>query len=105
MRPVVAVPFGRDMPLLHRVLVVDGDPASNARVAYHLAGAGYGVTTEADGRRAIETARHEGPELVVLDAALSDPSGYDVLEELRRREETQDIGVLVLTSRRQAELI
>jgi len=90
---------------LHRILVVDDEPAANALVAYHLAGAGYGVTTEADGRRAIETARVEGPELIVLDAALSDPSGYDVLAELRQREETRDIGVLLLTGRKQADLI
>ncbi len=90
---------------LHRVLVVDAEPASNALVTYHLAGAGYGVTTEADGTRAIETARAEGPELVVLDAELPDVSGYDVLSELRRGEETREIGVLLLTGRRQAELI
>lgn len=90
---------------LQRVLVVDADPASNALVAYHLAGAGYGVTTEADGRRALETARHEGPELIVLDAGLPGPTGFDVLTELRHREETRDIGVLLLTGRRQADLI
>jgi two-component system phosphate regulon response regulator PhoB len=90
---------------LHRVLVVDAEPESNALVAYHLAGAGYGVTTEADGHRAIETARAEGPELIVLDAALPKPSGFDVLTELRRREETQEIGVLLLTGRRQTDHI
>jgi DNA-binding response OmpR family regulator len=90
---------------LHRVLVVDAEPASNALVAYHLAGAGYGVTTEADARRAIETARAESPELIVLAAGLREISGYDVLSELRRREETQEMGVLLLTGRRQQDLI
>jgi len=89
----------------HRVLVVDAEPATNALVAYHLAGAGYGVTTEANGRQAIETARIETPELVVVDAGLPDISGYDVLTELRKRGETQEIGILLLTARRQAELI
>ncbi len=103
--PVVALRFGASMGPLHRVLVVDAEPSSNALVAYHLAGAGYGVTTEADGARAIETARVEGPELVVLDAGLPDVSGYDVLAELRRREETREIGVVLLTGRRQADLI
>jgi len=89
----------------HRVLVVDAEPATNALVAYHLAGAGYGVTTEASGRQAIETARIETPELVVVDAGLRDISGYDVLTELRKRGETQEIGILLLTARRQTELI
>lgn len=89
----------------HRVLVVDAEPATNALVAYHLAAAGYGVTTEGSGRQALETARIETPQIIVLDAGLRDMSGYDVLTELRRREETQEIGVLLLTERRQAELI
>lgn len=92
------------MAPLHRILVVDGQPSSNALVAYHLAGAGYGVITESNGRQAIETARANSPELVVLDADLPDVSGYDVLVELRR-EDMLGIGVLLLTARRQEDLI
>jgi two-component system phosphate regulon response regulator PhoB len=85
----------------HRILVVDDEPSSGALVAYHLAKAGYGVTTAANGRDGIDTARKERPELAVLNATLPDVSGYHVLAELRRNDETRDIGILLLTARQQ----
>jgi two-component system phosphate regulon response regulator PhoB len=83
-----------------RILVVDDESDITALVAYHLAKAGYRVTTATGGRDALQSAREERPDAVVLDLMLPDVSGYDVLAELRRREETRDIGVLLLTARR-----
>jgi two-component system phosphate regulon response regulator PhoB len=87
-------------PATHRVLVVDDEPDITALVAYHLAKAGYRVATAANGRDALRAAREERPDLVVLDLMLPGVSGYDVLTELRQRDETRDIGVIVLTARR-----
>src|SRR5689334_16985351 len=87
-------------PTTHRILVVDDEPDITALVAYHLAKAGYRVTTAANGRDALRAAREERPDLVVLDLMLPGISGYDVLAELRRREETRDVGVIVLTARK-----
>jgi len=84
----------------HRVLVVDDEADITALVAYHLAKAGYRVATAANGRDALLAAREERPDLVVLDLMLPGVSGYDVLGELRRRDETKDIGVIVLTARK-----
>src|SRR5204862_6270214 len=84
-----------------RILVVDDEPDITALVAYHLAKVGYRVTTAASGRDALAVAREERPDLVVLDLMLPGVSGYDVLAELRRREETQEIGVILLTARRE----
>jgi two-component system phosphate regulon response regulator PhoB len=39
--------------------------------------------------------------VVVLDLMLPGVSGYDVLAELRRLEETRDVGVILLTARRE----
>jgi two-component system phosphate regulon response regulator PhoB len=87
-------------PVAHRILVVDDEPDITALVAYHLAKAGYRVTTAATGRDALRAARDERPDLVVLDLMLPGVSGYDVLAELRRREETKDLGVILLTARK-----
>jgi two-component system, OmpR family, phosphate regulon response regulator PhoB len=84
----------------HRILVVDDEADITALVAYHLAKAGYRVTTAGNGRDALESAREERPDLVVLDLMLPGLSGYDVLAELRRREETRDIGIILLTARK-----
>ncbi len=84
-----------------RVLVVDDEPDITALVAYHLAKAGYRVSTAATGPDALRAARDERPDVVVLDLMLPGVSGYDVLAELRRREETRDVGVILLTARRE----
>ncbi|HYL30615.1 MAG TPA: response regulator transcription factor [Gemmatimonadales bacterium] len=86
---------------LHRVLVVDDEPDITALVAYHLAKAGYRVSTAATGPEALKAAREERPDIVILDLMLPGVSGYDVLAELRRQEETRDVGVILLTARRE----
>ena len=82
------------------VLVVDDEHDITALVAYHLAKSGYRVTTAGTGVAALDAIAAEPPDLVVLDLMLPGRSGYDVLGEIRRREETREIGVVVLTARR-----
>ncbi len=87
--------------MTHRILVVDDEPDITALVAYHLAKAGYRVSTATSGPDALKAAREERPDVVVLDLMLPGLSGYDVLAELRKREETRDVGVILLTARRE----
>ena len=87
--------------MTHRILVVDDEPDITALVAYHLAKAGYRVSTAANGPDALTAAREERPDVVVLDLMLPGVSGYEVLQELRRSGETADVGVILLTSRRE----
>ena len=83
-----------------RILVVDDEPDITGLVAYHLAKAGYRVITAASGPEALRSVRDERPDLIVLDLMLPGMTGFDALAELRRRDETKDIGVIVLTARR-----
>ena len=87
--------------LSHRILVVDDEPDITALVAYHLAKAGYRVSTANSGVEALKSAKEERPDIVVLDLMLPGLSGYEVLEALRSREETKDVGVILLTARRE----
>ena len=84
-----------------RVLVVDDEPDIVALVAYHLAKAGYRVSTAATGPDALRAAREERPSLVVLDLMLPGMSGFDVLEKLRAHDATKDVAVLMLTARKE----
>jgi two-component system phosphate regulon response regulator PhoB len=84
-----------------RVLVVDDEPDIVALVAYHLAKAGYRVSTAATGPEALKAAKEERPALVVLDLMLPGMSGYEVIEQLRGSEETSDVAVLMLTARKE----
>ena len=88
-------------PSGERVLVVDDEPDIVALVAYHLAKAGYRVTTAGSGTEALDSARRERPSLIVLDLMLPGMSGYEVLEQLRASDATRDVAVLMLTARRE----
>ncbi|HET9984311.1 MAG TPA: response regulator transcription factor [Longimicrobiales bacterium] len=83
-----------------RVLVVEDERDIAALVAYHLTKEGYRVRTAADGEEGLEAVGNERPDLIVLDLMLPGFSGYEILGELRRRSETTDIPVVVLTARR-----
>jgi two-component system phosphate regulon response regulator PhoB len=85
----------------HRILVVDDEADITALVAYHLAKAGFRVSTAANGPDALKAAREERPDIVILDLMLPGLSGYDVLAEMRKRDETREVGVILLTARRE----
>jgi two-component system, OmpR family, phosphate regulon response regulator PhoB len=84
-----------------RVLVVDDEPDIVALVTYHLAKAGYRVSTAATGPDALRAAREERPALIVLDLMLPGMSGLDVLEKLRAHDATRETAVLMLTARKE----
>lgn len=84
-----------------RILVVDDEPDIIALVAYHLARAGYRVSTASTGMEALQAAREEQPALVVLDLMLPELSGFEVLERMRGDRLLSEIPVLMLTARRE----
>ena len=83
-----------------RILVVEDERDIAALVAYHLTKDGYRVRTAEGGQEALAAAASERPDLIVLDLMLPGFSGYEVLHELRRRPDTADVPVVVLTARR-----
>ncbi|HET8650760.1 MAG TPA: response regulator transcription factor [Gemmatimonadales bacterium] len=84
----------------HRILIVDDEPDITGLVVYHLARAGHRVSTAGTGPDALRAAREEHPDVIVLDLMLPGSSGYDVLSQLRAAEETKQIGIILLTARR-----
>jgi len=84
-----------------RVLVVEDEPDIVALVAYHLAKANYRVSTASTGPDALQLARQERPSLIILDLMLPGMSGFEVIEQLRAGDITKDVGVLMLTARRE----
>ncbi len=87
------------MKAAEHILVVDDEPDIVALVAYHLAKAGFRISTATNGAEALEQAKRELPCLIVLDLMLPGMSGFDILETLRRHDSTRDIGVLMLTAK------
>lgn len=84
-----------------RILVVEDERDIAALVAYHLTKEGYRVRTAEGGNEALEAVAAERPDLVLLDLMLPGFSGYEVLTEMRRRAELQEVPIIVLTARRE----
>jgi two-component system, OmpR family, phosphate regulon response regulator PhoB len=80
------------------IVIAQHIPAATASLAYHLARAGYNVTTASDASEVLKLVRAKPHDLLVLDPALRDPSGYELLEELRRDEKTRDLGIILVSS-------
>jgi len=81
------------------ILVVDDERDIVELVRYNLAQAGYRVVSALDGRQAIEAARRERPDLIVLDLMLPVLSGGEVARLLKQDEMTRRIPILMLTAR------
>ena len=57
------------------------------------------VLRASGGREAIETARRELPDLIVLDLMMPDVNGFDVVEALSEHPDTGHIPILVVTAK------
>jgi two-component system phosphate regulon response regulator PhoB len=83
-----------------RILVVEDERDIAALVAFHLTKEGYRVRTADSGQEALGAMAADRPDLVLLDLMLPGFSGYEVLQEMRRRPDFADVPVVVLTARR-----
>lgn len=79
-----------------RVLVVDDEPMVTEVVARYLEREGFEVLVAADGEEGLRLARHQAPDLVVLDLMLPKLGGLDVCRALRS--DTR-VPVIILTAK------
>jgi two-component system alkaline phosphatase synthesis response regulator PhoP len=67
-----------------RLLLVEDDRTLRQALTFNLTREGYEVTSAADGEAALEAARNERLDLILLDVMLPGMSGIEVLRVLRR---------------------
>jgi two-component system phosphate regulon response regulator PhoB len=81
-----------------RILVVDNEADIAALVADSLAREGHRVSTATSGSEALATAISETPDLIIADSRLPDLTGVELVKQLRKRNETRDVRVILLTA-------
>ena len=81
-----------------RVLVVDDDPKAVELIAVRISGMASEIFRALGGREAIEIAKRELPDLIVLDLIMPDVNGFDVVEALNAQPATANIPVVVVTA-------
>ncbi|RAQ95589.1 response regulator transcription factor [Thermogemmatispora tikiterensis] len=82
-----------------KILVVDDEEVLVEAIAYSLEQEGYQVLTALDGRAALELARRERPQLIILDIMLPEIDGLEVCRQLRREPATATTPIMLLTAR------
>lgn len=86
-----------------RVLIAEDEANIVESLTFLLERAGFAVAVAADGRRALEAALAELPDVLVLDVMLPELDGYEVLRRLRADARAKALPVLILTAKGQRE--
>lgn len=84
-----------------KILVVDDEADLLEIVKSHLEGADYEIITALGGREGLLAAKRLNPDLIILDIAMPDMTGFEVLEILRGLPEFFKKPVIMLTAQGQ----
>ena len=79
-----------------KILVVDDKSELRTLLKSYLTQEGFSVVTAGDGQEALFVARHEKPNLIILDLMMPEMSGYDFMRAYGREADTP---IILLTAR------
>jgi DNA-binding response OmpR family regulator len=82
-----------------RILVVDDERTIRMLCRINLELSGFDVLEAGDGRAALDRARADRPDLILLDLMMPAPDGWQVAEELLDDEDTSSIPIIFVTAR------
>jgi DNA-binding response OmpR family regulator len=81
-----------------KILLVDDDPLMVRMYQKKLTNDGMQVETAEDGVDAISKVNSFKPDLILLDIMMPNKNGYEVLSELKSKDSSKDIPVILLTN-------
>lgn len=82
-----------------RVLLADDDPALRRLIGTTLGTNDFDLLQAVDGEEALQIAREQQPELILLDVNMPKLDGFAVCRTLKRDPQTSSIKVVILTAR------
>lgn len=81
-----------------KIVLVEDDQFLSKVLALRLREEGFNVVAAFDGEQGIMVTKNERPDLVLLDLLLPKKSGFEVLEEIKKDENTKKIPVIILSN-------
>jgi len=81
-----------------KILYVEDDPASVALVRRVLESEGCQVVSVSDGLSAIQIAKREMPDMILMDINISGLDGYEVTTRLRSIQQMQEVPIVAVTA-------
>ncbi len=82
-----------------KILVVDDEVNITQILEFSIGAEGYEVITAANGEEAIDKARREQPDLIILDVMMPKIDGYEACRVLKANPLTKGIPVVLLTAK------
>ena len=84
-----------------KILIVDDTPANVLLLVRMLTERGYETRSVLSGKLALQAARAEAPDLILLDITMPEMSGYEVCEQLKADTALKDIPVIFISASNQ----
>jgi DNA-binding response OmpR family regulator len=81
-----------------KILFIEDDDSFFYTFSIPLTARGYNVVRASEGFQAVEKVLVERPDLIFLDIVLPGINGLDILKDLKERDETKGIKVVMLTN-------
>lgn len=82
-----------------KILLVDDEQDILDFLSYNLRKDGYTVFTASDGKKAIESAKKESPDLIILDVMMPGMDGIETCREMREIPQLKNTVIAFLTAR------
>ena len=86
-----------------KILVVDDEPNILKLVSFILTSRGYKVVEAALGAEAIQKAKSEKPDLIILDVMMPKMDGFEAAKKIKSDAATKSVPILMLSSKAQFE--
>jgi DNA-binding response OmpR family regulator len=80
-----------------KILIVDDEPQINRMLNIRMQANGYDTLSAFDGEQALEEARVNHPDLIILDVMMPKMDGFEVCRRLKQDTALKDIPVVMLS--------
>ena len=89
--------------MAEKILIIDDDSETLRLIGMMLQRQGYQTVTATNGDEGVALAKHELPDLIILDIMMPEVNGYTVAKHLRAQPATSEIPILMFTAKSQVD--
>lgn len=86
---------------IQKILVVDDSPTERYFLTDILIKKGFSVSTAENGEEALLKIKADKPQLILMDIVMPGQNGFQVTRSIARDPETQDVPIIICTSKGQ----
>ncbi len=86
---------------IQKILIVDDSPTERYFLTDILVKNGFSVSTAENGEEALVKIKADKPQLILMDVVMPGQNGFQITRAISRDPETQDVPVIICTSKNQ----